>query len=431
MLEFWIATALLIFTIIIGFPIAYSIGITTIVYILMTNPSNINVIPIRMFSGINSFTLMALPLFMLAAEIMVRTQISTKLFNFVRITRVGKLRGGLAYVNILASTIFGSISGAALSDIAGLGKVEMDAMVEDGYDRRFAAAVTAASSTESPLIPPSNIAILYAGTMSLSVGAVLFAGFIPGVILALSQICYVAINAKRMNLPKHEKMYSKEEKKDIRLSGWIAMGFPLIILLGITLGWFTPTEAAAVAVFYALFVSVFVFKNMNKKMLIDSLWAAGKTTANLFVITSVSAVFAWAIGIEQIPQKIAAMLMSISDNPYTILFIINILLIIIGMWMETSAAVLLFAPILSPIVVSMGVHPVHFAVVMILNLTLGLITPPVGVVLYATSDVGKVKFEELVKAILPFIIVSFVVLAIVTYIPDVSLFVPRLLGFID
>ena len=327
--------------------------------------------------------------------------------------------------------IFGSISGAALSDIAGLGKVEMEAMDEDGYPHAFSAAITAASSTESPLIPPSNIAILYAGTMSLSVGAVLYAGFIPGLVLALAQIVYVALNAKRLNLPKHEKVYSKEEKKNIRVSGWIAMGFPLIILLGITLGWFTPTEAAAVAVLYALVVGVLIFRNINGKMLLDALWAAGKTTANLFVITSISAVFAWAIGIEQIPQKLAAALMSLSDNVYIILFVINIILVIVGMWMETSAAVLLFAPILAPIAVRMGVHPVHFAVVMILNLTVGLVTPPVGVVLYATADVGKIKFEELVKAIIPFVLISFVVLALVTFIPDISLFVPRLLGFID
>lgn len=296
MLEFGIATLILIVTILVGFPIAYSIGLTTIFYIFITNPANLLVIPIRMFSGINSFTLMALPLFMLAAEIMVRTGISSKLFDFVRITRVGKWRGGLAYVNVLASTIFGSISGAALSDIAGLGKVEIDAMEEDGYEKGFACAITAASSIESPLIPPSNVAILYAGTMALSVGAVLYAGFLPGLLLAGSQMLYIKLNAKRLNLPKHEKQYTAAEKKDIRIRGWIAMGMPLIILIGITAGLFTPTEAAAVAVLYALIVGAFVFKNITVKMILDSLWSAGKTTANLFVITSISAVFAWAIG---------------------------------------------------------------------------------------------------------------------------------------
>lgn len=430
MAEFGIATLILILTILIGFPIAYAIGLTTIIYILMTAPANILVIPIRMFSGINSFSLMALPLFMLAAEIMVRTGISSKLFDFVRIGPVGKKRGGLAYVNILASTIFGSISGAALSDIAGLGTVEINAMEEDGYDRGFSCAVTAASSIESPLIPPSNVAILYAGTMSLSVGAVLYAGFIPGLILAGTQMIYVAVNAKRLNLPKHEKQYSKEEKNDIRKSGYIAMGMPLIILLGITFGWFTPTEAAAVAVLYSLLVGIFVFKNITMEMIIDSLWAAGKTTANLFVITSISAVFAWAIGVEQIPTKLGEFMLGITNSKIVMLFIINIILIIVGMWMETSAAVLLFAPILAPIAVAMGVNPVHFAVIMIVNLTIGLITPPVGVVLYATSQVGNLPFEKVVRATMPFIILSFITLALITYVPEVCLFVPRILGFL-
>jgi len=428
MFEFGIATLILIVTILIGLPIAFSIGVATIIYMLMTNPANILVIPIRMFSGINSFTLMALPLFMFAAEIMVRTGISSKLFDFVRMTSIGRKRGGLAYVNILASTIFGSISGAALSDIAGLGRIEISAMEEDGYDKNFSCAITAASSIESPLIPPSNIAILYAGTMSLSVGAVLYAGFIPGLILAGTQMLYVLLNAKRLNLPKHEKAYTKEERRSIRVSGWIAMGMPLIILIGITGGFFTPTEAASIAVLYALIVGIFVFKNLTAKMVIDSLWNAAMTTANLFLITSISAVFAWAIGLQNIPQQLAAFMTGLSSNRYVILLIINVILLIVGMWMETSAAVLLFAPILAPIAVAMGVSPIHFAVVMIVNLTIGLITPPVGVVLYAASSVGKIKFEDLVKSILPFLVLSFIALFVITMFPQVSLFLPSLLG---
>lgn len=426
---FFATTILLIVLIFIGVPIAFAIGASTTVYILMVNPANLISIPGRMFSGINSFTLMALPLFMLAAEIMVRTGISTRLFDFVRISWIGKLRGGLAYVNIVASTIFGSISGAALSDIAGLGYVEMKAMEEDGYDKGFAAAVTAASSCESPLIPPSNVAILYAGTMSLSVGAVLWAGFIPGFLLAGVQILYVALNAGRMNLPKHEKHYSMEEKRVIRKEGLLALGMPLIILLGITLGWFTPTESAAVAVVYAIVVGVLIFHNISLKDFTGSLWVSAKTTANLFLITSFSSVFAWAIGNEQVPQKIAEAILGIADSKYVVLLIINIILIIAGMWLETSAAVLLFAPILAPIAVAAGVNPVHFAVVCIVNLTLGLITPPVGVVLYATAGVADIPFGTMVKSAMPFIILNFAVLAVVTFFPAVCLAVPQLLGF--
>lgn len=426
---FFITTILLIVLIFAGVPIAFAIGSATTIYILMVNPANLISIPGRMFSGINSFTLMALPLFMLAAEIMVRTGISTRLFDFVRISWIGKLRGGLAYVNIVASTIFGSISGAALSDIAGLGYVEMKAMEEDGYDKGFAAAVTAASSCESPLIPPSNVAILYAGTMSLSVGAVLWAGFIPGLLLAGVQMLYVALNAKRMNLPKHEKSYTAEEKRVIRKEGLLALGMPLIILLGITLGWFTPTESAAVAVVYAIVVGVLVFHNISLKEFAGSLWTSAKTTANLFLITSFSSVFAWAIGNEQVPQKIAEAILSVADSKYVVLIIINIILVIAGMWLETSAAVLLFAPILAPIAIAAGVNPVHFAVICIVNLTLGLITPPVGVVLYATAGVADIPLGRMVKSAMPFIVLNFIVLAVVTFFPAVCLAVPQLLGF--
>lgn len=428
MFEFGIATVLLIGTILIGFPIAFSIGITTVIYILMTNPANISAIPIRMFSGINSFTLMALPLFMLAAEIMIRTGISSKLFDFVRITRFGKKRGGLAYVNILVSTIFGSISGAALSDIAGLGAVELQAMEEDGYDKGFSCAVTAASSIQSPLIPPSNVAILYAGTMALSVGAVLYAGLIPGLLLAFGEMAYVKLNSKKF--PMHEKEYTKEEKKDIRKRGLIAMGMPLIILIGITAGIVTPTEAAAVAVLYALIVGIFVFRNLTLEMVISSLKAAGKTTANLFIITSLSAVFAWAIGVENIPAQLTAFMMSVTESKYVMLLIINLIFLIVGMWMETSAAILLFVPILAPMVTAMGVHPVHFAVIVIVNLTVGLITPPVGVVLYAVANVGKEKFETVVKSTMPFILMGFALVLLLTFVPELCLFLPRIMGFL-
>lgn len=429
MFEFTIATIILMITIIIGFPIAFAIGGTTLIYMLMTNPANITIMPMRMFSGVNSFTLMALPLFMLAAEIMIKTGISTRMFDFVRI-RLGKYRGGLAYVNIVASTVMGSLSGAALSDIAGLGYVEIEAMREEGYDNAFACSITAASSVQSPLIPPSNIAILYAGVMSLSVGAVLYAGFVPGLMIALSQMLYVKLNAKRLNLPKHEKHYTKEERRKYARDGYIALAMPAIILLGITLGVFTPTEAAAVAVFYALAVGVFVFRNLKLRQVTDALWTSAQSTANLFLIIALSSVFAWAIGIEKIPDQLASGLLGLTGNKYIILLVMNFMLIVIGMWMETGAAIMLFAPILAPIAYKMGVDPLHFAVMMLVNLTVGLITPPVGVVLYATAAVGKEKFENVVKATMPFIIMGFVVVLVVTYFPPLVLFVPRILGFV-
>lgn len=429
MIQILLVTLILVACVVIGVPIAHAMGLTSIIFIVMMNPGNLTAIPLRMFAGVNSFTLMALPLFMLAAEIMVKTGISSKLFDFVRMGRIGKARGGLAYVNVIASVIFGSISGAALSDVAGLGKVELDSMREDGYDMNFACAITAASSIESPLIPPSNIAILYAGTMSLSVGAVLYAGVIPGLILAGTQILYIALNAKRLNLPAHEKQYTKEERHQIRRDGLIALGMPLIILLGITLGWFTPTEAAAVAVLYSLVVGKFVFKRLYVRDIIDALWTSAKTTGNLFMIIGFSNVFGWALGTEQIPQKLAAFMTSITDNKYIILLIVNIILLIVGMWMETASAVLLFAPILAPIVYAVGVPPIQLAVIVIVNLTIGLITPPVGVVLYAVADVAHARFEDVVKATMPFVVLSLVTLILMTLFPPLTMLIPQLLGF--
>lgn len=428
--EIIITTVILIFCVVIGVPIASAMGITAIAFIVITDPGNLTAIPLRFFAGMNSFTLMALPLFMLAAEIMVKSGISARLYDFVRMGRIGRARGGLAYVNILASVIFGSISGAALSDVAGLGKIELDAMNDDGYPKDFSCAITGASSIESPLIPPSNIAILYAGTMSLSVGAVLYAGVIPGLILAGTQMLYVALNAKRLNLPKHAKKYEKHERNLILRDGLIALGMPLIILVGITTGWFTPTEAAAVAVLYSLIVGKFVFHKITLQDIKHALWSSAKTTGNLFMIIGFSNVFGWALGTEQIPQKLAGFMTSITDNKYIIMLIINIIFLIVGMWMETASAVLLFVPILAPVAYAVGVNPIQFAVVVIVNLTIGLITPPVGVVLYAVADVAKEKFEKVVKATMPFVVLALVTLILMTLIPELTLFVPRLLGFI-
>jgi tripartite ATP-independent transporter DctM subunit len=429
MTAFILATAILIATILIGFPIAFAMAITSTLYILITMPENISAIPLRMFAGADSFILMAIPLFVLAAEIMVSAGISTKLFDFVRLF-LGRIRGGLAYVNVMASTVFGSISGAALSDVAGLGMVEIKAMKEDGYKPDFACAITAASSMQSPLIPPSNIAVLYGGIMSVSIGALFLAGIIPGLLLAGSQMAYIAFNSKRMNLPKDTKRYSNKEIIEIVKNGLIALLMPLIIVGGILSGIVTPTESAGVAVLYAVVVGLFVYRNVHPMDFVHALWSSAKTSANLFLIISFSTAFAWAMGAQNVPDKLAEFMLGISNNPMTLMFIINVILLIVGMWMECGAAIILFAPILAPIMYQVGIHPVHFAVVMIVNLTLGLITPPVGVILYATASVGKVKFEELVKACLPLIIMALITLALITYIPEISLFVPRMCGLL-
>ena len=429
MLYFWVATGILVILIILGSPIAFAIGIASLAFILMTDPINLINVPLRMFAGINSFTLLALPFFILAAEIMIRAGVSTKLFRWVNLL-VGTVRGGLAYVNILISTIFGSISGAALSDIAALGKIEINSMVENGYKKDFSCALTAASSLQSPLIPPSSIAILYAGIMNLSVGSVLLGGALPGILLGSAQALYIFLNGKKLNLPKIERKVSSEEALKIWKDGLIALFMPLIILVGIIGGVFTPTEAAAVAVLYSLLAAVIVYRQVKLKDIYMAITETVRTTSILFIIVSCAAIFSWVLSSERVPEHIARFLLSLTKDKYILLTIINILLLIVGMWMETGAAIILFTPILAPIAVRMGVHPIHFAIVMILNLVIGLITPPVGVVLYATCKVGDISFDDLVRALVPYFFISFIVLAFVTYIPEIALYLPRLVGLI-
>ena len=429
MTAFWISTAALVILILIGMPIAYAIGMASVGFILAMNPIGITIVPLRMFSGVNSFTLLALPFFVMSAEIMVRGGVSSKLFALVNLL-VGRVRGGLAYVNVVQSTVFGSISGAALSDIAALGKMEIDAMVENGYERDFSCAVTAASALQSPLIPPSSIAILYAGIMSLSVGSVLLGGLIPGLLIGGTQCLYIFLFGKKLNLPKTIAKYEAATVRRIVWEGLVAVGMPAIILIGIVGGIFTPTEAAAVSVLYSLCAAFLVYREAKLKDIFEALEATVKTSATLFIIVALAASYSWALGSERIPEKIAQFLLSLSHNKYILLLFLNVLLLIIGMWMETGAAVILFGPILGPIAISAGVHPIHWAVIMILNLVIGLITPPVGVVLYATCAVGKTTLERLIKALTPFFVLGFLSLALVTFIPDLSLAVPRAVGLI-
>ncbi len=428
--EFVIAMVVLMFTILIGFPISYSMGITSIIYILITNPSYIIVVPNRLFAGINQFQLMAIPFFILAANIMVKSDISKKLFDFARLF-FGKTRGGLAIVNVFASMIFGSISGTALGDIAGLGAVEMDEMGKEGYDGDFACAITAASSLQSPLIPPSNIGVLYAGVMGLSVGALFLAGLVPGVLLGASQIIYVLVIRKKRGFPKHDNVYTGKELRKIIIDGLITLGMPVVILTGIMGGFVTPTESAALASLYALLLGVVVYRNFKIPDFIVALRDTAKTSANIFIIIAFASSFAWIMGMEKIPEQIALWMLSVSGNKYVLLLLINFILVIVGMWLDTGAAIILFAPILAPIVYAVGVHPIHFAIIMLMNLTIGLITPPVGVVLYAACAVGKRRFEAVVKELTPFMIVSFSMLALVTFIPEIVLLLPRIAGFMN
>lgn len=428
MSTFLFAIGLLILLIFIGVPVAYSMGLTSILYIVLVNPSFLQVLPTRALTGVNSFILMSIPFFMLAAEIMVQTDISRKLFAFARLF-VGRFRGGLAFVNVIASTIFGSISGSAIGDMTGLGAIEIDEMTKEGYDKDFAIALSAASSLQSPLIPPSTTVMVYAGCVAISTGAVLLGGLGPGLLIGLSQIIYILLIRKKRKFPKDDKVYVPGEKRKIVKDGVIAMMLPLIILGGILGGICTATEAAAMAVVYALVLGFVVYRNLTFRKFLDILWTTSKTVANIFLIVAFANAFSWVAGMEKIPDQLADMLLQISENPIILLFIVNIFYILAGMVMDVGAAIILFAPILAPVMAKVGVDPIHFAVLTITNLTMGVLTPPVGLVLFSACSVGKRPFEAVVKAFRPFLIIDVIILILLIIFPVLTTGIPTLCGF--
>lgn len=425
---FFLAIGLLILLIFIGVPVAYSMGFTTIVYIVMVDPSFLQVLPTRALTGVNSFILMSIPFFMLAAEIMVQTDISRKLFAFARLF-VGRFRGGLAFVNVIASTIFGSISGSAIGDMTGLGAIEIDEMTKEGYDKDFSIALSAASSLQSPLIPPSTTVMVYAGCVSISTGAVLLGGLGPGLLIGLSQIVYIMLIRKKRNFPKDDKVYVSGEKKIIIRDGLIALMLPIIIMGGIMGGLCTATEAAALAVVYALFLGFVVYRNLTLRKFFDILWTTSKTVANIFLIVAFANAFSWVAGMEKIPDQLAHLLLNISSNSIILLFIVNIFFIFAGMVMDVGAAIILFAPILAPVMIKVGVNPVHFAVLTITNLTMGVLTPPVGLVLFSACSVGQRPFDAVVKAFKPFLVIDGIILVLLILFPQISIAIPTLFGF--
>ncbi len=315
MTAFWISLLGLIVLIILGMPIAFSIGIASVSFVLMTNPLNLIIVPLRMFSGVNSFTLLALPFFIMSAEIMVRGGVSSKLFALVNLL-VGRVRGGLAYVNVIQSTIFGSISGAALSDIAALGKMEINAMVENKTIVILPALSRLISSIQCPLIPLSSTAILYAGFKNMSVGAGSMGRPLHGILFGGTS-SLLLLRGKKLNLPKVTIQYNKKTKAKIWRDGLVAIGMPVIILIGIVGGVFTPTEAAAVAVLYSMIAAFLVYKEAKLKDIIEALKATVKTSAQLFIIVALAASYSWTLGSERIPEQIAAFLLSISPNKHT------------------------------------------------------------------------------------------------------------------
>lgn len=404
----------------IGTPISISIGASAILgcwwlgYPLM-------VIGQKMVSGIDSFLLIAIPLFILAGNLMNAGKITERIFDFAQ-RLVGWIPGGLGHANVVASLIFAGMSGSAAADAGGLGTIEMEAMTKNGYDDEFSAGITAASSVIGPIYPPSIPLIIYGSVASVSVSQLFMGGVIPGILMAIALMVLVyifAVKRKYERVAFNLRLLIKQFFASI-----LSIITPLIILSGFVLGWFTPTEASSVAVAYSLVIAVFVYRTLDWKTFKECLLESAITSANTLFIIGTSMLFSYVLIKEGVSVRMANYILGISDHPQLILLVINILLLILGMFMEPGAILTLMLPVLLPIVKALHIDLVHFGVVMILNLMIGQVTPPFGVCLFIIGDVAKISLDKMYKAILPFLIPLIIVLFMCTYIPGIITWLP-------
>ena len=383
----------------------------------------------NVYNGMDSFPLMAIPFFMLAGVLMNRGGITSRLVEFSQAI-MGHFRGGLAHVNILSSMLFAGLSGSAVADTSAIGSMLVPAMVKNGYTRKFSAAITAASSVIGPIIPPSGIMIIYSYVMGESVAALFLAGIIPGILVGLGLMLMTWVMAQRYDFPVATKRATWSERGNASIKAFFPLLTPVIILGGILGGIFTPTEASAVAVAYALLVSLLILKSMTVRDLPKVLTEAAMVSSVVLLLVGAAMAFKTVVSLSHAPEILSAWILSLSDNPLILLFLINLLLFVVGMFLDAGPAIIILAPILGPIFINLGVHPVHFAIIMSVNLTVGLATPPMGLVLFVASSVSGERIESISKAILPFLAVEVVVIFMITYIPAVSLAIPRYFGFI-
>jgi tripartite ATP-independent transporter DctM subunit len=385
--------------------------------------------PQRFFNGINSFPLMAVPFFILAADLMTACGITMSLLRFTT-TLVGHIRGGLGHVNILTEMIFSGISGSALADAAGPGALVMRMMKKTGYDEYYSAALTAANATIGPIIPPSIIMVIYAITDSkVTVAGLFLAGIVPGILMGGALALVNHFTAVRRHYLFRSPLATWRERLMSMWRAVPALLMPIIIIGGILSGAFTATEASAVGVFYALFVGFFVTKRLTLRMLPRVVVQSALVSSAALLIVSMASLFANVLTVMQVPQKVAAYITSLSTNPTVVMTLVAIFVLICGLFIDTLPAVIILVPVLAPVADQVGIDPLHFAMAFVLNITIGMVTPPVGAVLFIITAVGGLNFEKLSRAILPMLLALFLVLVLVVYVPAVSVALPRLLGF--
>ena len=423
----WIALAFF-GMVLIGMPIAFALGITGLIGLMLTmGTSLLMLVPQQIFSGMNSFVLMAIPLFLLSGELMNVSGITERIVAFTN-TLVGHRKGGLGHVNIVANIFMAGISGAAVADAAALGTMLIPAMGKSGYSRPYSSALTAAASIIGPTIPPSMAMIVYGSVANTSIAGLFATGFLPGLLMGtLYMILNHRISSKRGYQMQAEKASRAEVFKAMK-DGIFALFMPVIILGGILSGIVTPTEAAGVAVGYALFVGLFIFRTLTPRNIWDALKNTVAISGVSLLLVSVGGILSWVLTVAQIPQTIASTILGITTNKYFFLLLVCILLLIVGCFMDLTASIIILTPILAPIAAQLGIHPLHFGITVILALNIGLNTPPVGAVLFVVASIGKVPMESMLREIWPFLICQIVALAVVAFIPWFSLAVPALLG---
>ena len=404
------------------FPIAYAVAISSLLC-LAYQGINFNILCQYMVKGISSFSLMAVPFFITMGCLMGSGGISAKLIELANAC-VGWMTGGMAMVNIVASYFFGGISGSASADTASLGTILIPMMVDQGYDDDFSTAVTITSSCEGLLVPPSHNMVIYAMSAGgISVGSLFLAGYIPGALLALSLMIGSYIISKRRHYPKGEKFSFMNLLKQFAVSFW-ALAAIIIVVVGVVGGWFTATESAAIAVIYSLIVSVFIYKGLTWKGVWKVLDQCIDTLSIVLILIATSSVFGYCLTYLHVPDRAANFIVGLTSNPILIALLLNLILLVLGCIMDMAPIILIATPILLPIAKSIGIDPIQFGIMMILNCGIGLLTPPVGSVLFIGSAVGKCKMERVVKATLPFYLCMIIVLLLITFIPQVSMFLP-------
>ncbi len=414
----------------VGVPIVFAMALGPLAgFVLADKAMFFKMLPQRMFAGIAQFPVLAIPLFILAGELMNVSGITQNLVNFAKVL-VGHIRAGLAQTNILASMLFAGLSGSAVADTSAIGSILIPAMEKEGYSKQFAAAVTAASSVIGPIIPPSIIMIIYAYVMKVSVAALFLAGVIPGIMVGAGLMLVTAYIGKRRNYPKAPRGASGGEIWAAFKKAFLPLLTPVIILGGIISGVVTPTESAGAAVFYALFLSLFITRTVKFEDLPAILYRTGLVSATILLIIGSATIFGWVATVSGVPQTLGKLLFTLTENPYLLLLLVNVFLLITGMFLDVVPAILILGPVLGPALAQFGVDPLHFAIIMCINVTVGLVTPPMGLVLFVASGLAKTGIEVIVKELWPYLLVHFTVIVLVSMFPALVLTIPKAFGFL-